>query len=176
MSRYIPPSEILVQERIPRGGKGPVFLLRGTLKRGARMLRLWLSAVDNIQLSSAMLAHWLETASQHVVEAAGRRFLESIGLDGMAEVEFKFDRRDGKYKILDGNLRLGLACGLDNLRPNEISGMGRVLHRHGILVLLLLVVVFPILVADFARSLELNSGQVWPLLGPVESRRKACAR
>jgi predicted ATP-grasp superfamily ATP-dependent carboligase len=31
--------------------------------------------------------------------------VESIGFDGMVEVEFKFDPRDGKYKILDVNPR-----------------------------------------------------------------------
>jgi hypothetical protein len=41
-----------------------------------------------------------------------------------------------------GNLKRGRrrryrqARGLDNLLPNEISGMGRVLHRHEILFLL----------------------------------------
>jgi len=61
----------------------------------------------------------VETTSQPIVEAAGRQFLESIGFDGMAEVEFKFDTRDGKFKILDVNPRtwgwhsLGKAAGID---------------------------------------------------------------
>jgi predicted ATP-grasp superfamily ATP-dependent carboligase len=59
------------------------------------------------------------TTNQPVVEAAGRLFLESIAFDGLAEVEFKFDPRDGKYKILDVNPRtwgwhtLGKAAGID---------------------------------------------------------------
>ncbi len=45
--------------------------------------------------------------------------MESIGFDGMGEIEFKFDPRDGKYKILDVNSRpwgwhtLGQAAGVD---------------------------------------------------------------
>src|SRR2546427_10481096 len=61
----------------------------------------------------------VEQTSQSVIAADGRRFLEGIGFDGMAEVEFKFDPRDGRYKILDVNPRpwgwhtLGKAAGID---------------------------------------------------------------
>jgi len=48
---------------------------------------------------------FVETIDQPVVEADGRKWLENVGFDGMAEVEFKFDPRDGKYKILDVNMR-----------------------------------------------------------------------
>lgn len=53
------------------------------------------------------------------MESAGRRFLEGIRYDGMGEIEFKFDPRDGKFKILDTNLRpwgwhtLGKDAGMD---------------------------------------------------------------
>jgi D-aspartate ligase len=53
------------------------------------------------------------------VEAAACRFLRSIGYSGIAEVEFKYDARDGRYKILDVNARawtwiaLGHVAGVD---------------------------------------------------------------
>src|SRR2546427_3007293 len=39
---------------------------------------------------------FVETTSQSVIAADGRRFLEGIGFDGMAEVEFKFDPREDR--------------------------------------------------------------------------------
>jgi predicted ATP-grasp superfamily ATP-dependent carboligase len=45
--------------------------------------------------------------------------LQSIAFDGMAEAEFKWDPRDGKYKLLDVNLRpwgwhgIGSRAGVD---------------------------------------------------------------
>ena len=62
---------------------------------------------------------FVQTVDQPVVEAQGRRFLEAIGFNGIAEVEFKFDSRDSKYKILDVNTRawgwhtLGKRAGID---------------------------------------------------------------
>jgi len=62
---------------------------------------------------------FVQTVEQPVVESSGRRFLESIGYDGIGEIEFKFDPRDSQYKILDANLRpwgwhtLGKAASID---------------------------------------------------------------
>jgi predicted ATP-grasp superfamily ATP-dependent carboligase len=53
------------------------------------------------------------------VEEAACRVLRSLEYTGLVEVEFKFDARDGRYKILDINARpwtwigLGAAAGVD---------------------------------------------------------------
>lgn len=46
-----------------------------------------------------------------VAEIAGR-FLKSLHYTGVAEVEFKQDRRDGRYRLLDVNGRFWAWCGL----------------------------------------------------------------
>jgi D-aspartate ligase len=118
MSRYIPPGEILVQERIPGGGENQ-FSFCAVCKDGRAYAGLVAQRRRQYPVEFGNNSTFVETASQPVVEEAGRRFLESIGFDGMAEVEFKFDPRDGKYKILDVNLRpwgwhaLGKAAGMD---------------------------------------------------------------
>ena len=62
---------------------------------------------------------FVETAACAEVEDAGRRLLASLDYTGIAEVEFKYDRRDGRYKLLDVNARiwtwaaLGAAAGVD---------------------------------------------------------------
>ena len=118
MSRYIPPNEILVQERIPGGGENQ-FSFCAVCKDGHSYASLVAQRRRQYPVEFGNASTFVETTIQPVVEAAGRRFLESIGFDGVAEVEFKFDPRDGKYKILDVNPRiwgwhtLGKAAGMD---------------------------------------------------------------
>jgi D-aspartate ligase len=118
MLRYIPVEEILVQEHIPGGGENQ-FSFCGVCKNGRVYASLVAQRRRQYPVEFGNASTFVETTKQPIVEAAGRRFLESIGFDGMAEVEFKFDTRDGKYKILDVNPRpwgwhsLGKAAGID---------------------------------------------------------------
>jgi D-aspartate ligase len=118
MSRYIPANEILIQERIPGGGENQ-FSFCGVFKDGHAYASLVAQRRRQYPVEFGNASTFVETTDQPTVEAAGRRFLESVGFDGIAEVEFKFDTRDGKYKILDVNPRtwgwhtLGKAAGMD---------------------------------------------------------------
>ena len=62
---------------------------------------------------------FVETVTRPEVEAAATRFLKSLDYSGLVEIEFKYDARDGSYKILDVNARawtwmaLGAAAGID---------------------------------------------------------------
>jgi predicted ATP-grasp superfamily ATP-dependent carboligase len=61
----------------------------------------------------------VETIEKPEIEEAATRFLQSIRYSGLAEVEFKYDERDGRYKLLDVNPRvwtwhtLGRKAGID---------------------------------------------------------------
>jgi predicted ATP-grasp superfamily ATP-dependent carboligase len=118
MSKYIPTNEILVQERIPGGGENQ-FSYCAACKNGRVYASLVAQRRRQYPLEFGNASSFVETTNQSAVEAAGRQFLESIGFDGVAEVEFKFDSRDGKYKILDVNTRiwgwhtLGKTAGID---------------------------------------------------------------
>ncbi len=118
MSKYIPAEEILVQERIPGGGENQ-FSFCGVCRDGVAYASLVARRRRQYPIEFGNASTFVETTEQPVVEAAGRRFFESVGFDGMAEIEFKFDPRDGKYKILDFNPRtwgwhtLGKAAGMD---------------------------------------------------------------
>jgi D-aspartate ligase len=118
MSRYIPANEILVQERIPGGGENQ-FSFCGIFKDGHAYASLVAQRRRQYPVEFGNASTFVETTDQPIVEAAGRRFLESLEFDGIVEVEFKFDPRDGKYKILDVNPRtwgwhtLGKAAGMD---------------------------------------------------------------
>jgi len=118
MSQYIPADEVLIQERIPGGGDHQ-FSYCAVCDEGKAYASLVARRSRQYPIEFGNASTFVETTNQPVVEEAGRRFLESIGLNGMAEVEFKFDPRDGMYKILDVNLRpwgwhaLGKAAGVD---------------------------------------------------------------
>lgn len=61
----------------------------------------------------------METVEEPEVEALTLRLLRGMGYYGLAEVEFKRDPRDGRFKVLDVNARtwgyhtLGRAAGVD---------------------------------------------------------------
>jgi D-aspartate ligase len=118
MSRYIPANEILIQERIPGGGENQ-FSFCGVFKDGRAYASLVAQRRRQYPVEFGNASTFVETTDQPTVEAAGRKFLESVGFDGIAEVEFKFDPRDEKYKVLDVNPRtwgwhtLGKAAGMD---------------------------------------------------------------
>ena len=118
MSQYIPPSEILIQERIPGNGENQ-FSYCGICDNGRVSVSLVAQRRRQYPIEFGNASTFVETASQTEIEWGGRRFLESIKFDGMGEVEFKFDPRDGKHKILDVNSRpwgwhtLGQAAGVD---------------------------------------------------------------
>lgn len=118
MNRYISADEILVQERIPGGGESQ-FSYCAACKDGRVYAGLVAQRRRQYPLEFGNASSFVETTTQSFVEAAGRQFLESIEFDGIGEVEFKFDSRDGQYKILDVNPRawgwhtLGNAAGID---------------------------------------------------------------
>lgn len=62
---------------------------------------------------------FVETVDRPEVEAPALRLLNAIRYTGLVEVEFKYDARDGRYKLLDINARtwtwhtLGRRAGLD---------------------------------------------------------------
>jgi predicted ATP-grasp superfamily ATP-dependent carboligase len=64
-------------------------------------------------------ATYVETADLPEIEENSLRFLKAINFYGIAEVEYKRDPRDGKFKLLDVNARawgfhgLGLVAGVD---------------------------------------------------------------
>ena len=62
---------------------------------------------------------FVEAIEVSMISELAERLLTRMRVSGMLEVEFKYDQRDGQYKLLDINLRpwgwhtLSLACGLD---------------------------------------------------------------
>jgi len=109
---------VLLQEWIPGGGEAQ-FSYAAVCDRGTPLAALVARRRRQYPIDFGYTSTFVETAVCPAVEDAGRRFLAALAFTGLAEVEFKYDRRDGRYKILDVNPRiwtwaaLGPAAGVD---------------------------------------------------------------
>jgi len=118
MRAVIPAEEILVQELIPGGGENQ-FSFGAMCIDGCVCATIVAQRRRQYPIEFGNASTFVETTDHPVVEEFGRRFLQGIGFDGIAEVEFKVDPRDGSCKILDVNTRpwgwhtLGKAAGVD---------------------------------------------------------------
>jgi predicted ATP-grasp superfamily ATP-dependent carboligase len=109
---------IVLQELIPGGGETQ-YSYAVVCDRGKPVAELVARRRRQYPVEFGYTSSFVETADCTAVEEAGRRLLASLGFSGIAEVEFKRDPRDGRYKLLDVNARiwtwaqLGAAAGVD---------------------------------------------------------------
>jgi predicted ATP-grasp superfamily ATP-dependent carboligase len=109
---------IVVQELIPGDGEAQ-YSYAAVCDRGKPVAELVARRRRQYPVEFGYTSTFVETVDCPPVEDAGRRLLASLDYTGIAEVEFKHDRRDGRYKLLDVNTRiwtwaeLGAAAGVD---------------------------------------------------------------
>ncbi len=109
---------VVLQELIPGGGSAQ-FSYAAVWQRGAPIASLVARRTRQYPIEFGYTSTFVETVEQKDVEEAACRFLKSIDYDGLVEVEFKHDHRDGRFKILDVNARawtwnaLGSIAGVD---------------------------------------------------------------
>ncbi|MBI3434122.1 MAG: ATP-grasp domain-containing protein [Proteobacteria bacterium] len=111
-------SAIVLQELIPGGG-AQQYSYAAAWRDGAPIASLVARRARQYPVDFGFTSTYVETVTQPEVEEAAERFLKSIAYDGLVEVEFKQDSRDGRFKILDVNARawtwaaLGALAGVD---------------------------------------------------------------
>jgi predicted ATP-grasp superfamily ATP-dependent carboligase len=136
---------IMLQELIPGTGAAQ-FSCAGVFDHGSPLMSLVARRTRQFPVDFGVTSTFVETVANREVEDAAFRLLQSLGYTGLAEVEFKYDSRDGRYKILDVNARawtwlaLGEAAGVDfafaawrlALGERMVGGRGRtgVTWRH----------------------------------------------
>ena len=109
---------IVVQELIPGGGEAQ-YSYAVVCDRGKPVAELVARRRRQYPVEFGYTSTFVETVDCPQVEEAGRRLLASLDYTGIAEVEFKHDARDDRYKLLDVNTRiwtwggLGAAAGVD---------------------------------------------------------------
>ena len=109
---------IVLQELIPGGG-ATQFSYAAVWDRGAPVASLVAKRARQYPIDFGYTSTFVQTVEQKDVEEAACRFLRSLNYSGLVEIEFKYDQRDGRYKILDVNARtwawsaLGAVAGVD---------------------------------------------------------------
>ena len=124
MSRYdeavalVGPDAIMLQELIPGDGDAQ-FSYAAVWSDGKPVASLVARRTRQYPIEFGFTSTFVETIEQPAVEEAACRFLSPLRYDGLVEIEFKRDARDGRCKLLDVNPRpwtwiaLGAAAGVD---------------------------------------------------------------
>lgn len=116
--QQIRPEEILIQEIIPGDGREQ-YSYCAFVRGGRPHSTLCARRARQHPREFGRAATYVETIDAPEIEELAERFLKAIEYHGLAEIEFKRDPRDGKYKLLDVNARawgfhsLGAASGVD---------------------------------------------------------------
>ncbi len=109
---------IMIQELIPGDGSTQ-FSYAAVWHRGNPVASLVTQRRRQYPVEFGFTSTLVETVEQPQIEAEACRLLASLDYSGLVEVEFKYDARDCRYKILDVNARawswlsLGRAAGID---------------------------------------------------------------
>ncbi len=96
--------EVVVQELIPGGGEAQ-FSYGALWHANAPVVEMTARRTRQYPLEFGHTSTFVEIVDNDAVKVAGRKLLSSVGFEGLVEVEFKFDARDGSYKVLDVNPR-----------------------------------------------------------------------
>jgi predicted ATP-grasp superfamily ATP-dependent carboligase len=99
----VDPAVILIQELIPGGGEAQ-FSFAALCQNGQVLAYLCAQRKRLLPVDFGVTT-CAETIDRPEIEEPARRWLARVGYTGIVEMEFKHDRRDGRYKLLDVNAR-----------------------------------------------------------------------
>jgi D-aspartate ligase len=115
--RLVDPSIVTIQEMIEGGGENQ-FSFACLCADGRPVVSLTARRTRQYPLDFGT-GSFVETLELPEIEIPAKRLLGSLHYSGVAELEFKYDSRDGKYKLLEMNPRfwswhsLGARAGVD---------------------------------------------------------------
>jgi len=137
-SSHVGSNEVLVQEIIPGDGTcqfSSCMFMKDGVALGSMEAQRWRQHPPEF----GRAATFVESVDLPVVVEPTLRFLRAINYYGLAEVEYKRDPRDGKYKLLDVNARtwgfqaLGSPAGVDfpyMLYSDQVGESVEISHGH----------------------------------------------
>jgi predicted ATP-grasp superfamily ATP-dependent carboligase len=102
--KIIPASEIIIQEVIPGDGRdqfSACFLFAG----GRTIVQLSACRMRQHPVDFGNATTYAEVTDQPEPAEYGERLLSAAGYNGLCEVEFKRDARDGTFRLLEVNAR-----------------------------------------------------------------------
>lgn len=109
---------VVLQELIPGGG-ATQYSYAAVWDRGRPVASLVARRTRQYPIDFGYSSTLVQTVECDAVEQAAVHFLKSLNYSGLVEVEFKYDSRDQRYKLLDVNARtwtwisLGGLAGVD---------------------------------------------------------------
>lgn len=116
--QVVDPSELMIQDLIP-GGPENLYSFCPFFKDGSVHARVIARRTRQHPMDFGHASTFVETVDIPELEELGTRLLAAADYHGICEVEFKHDRRDGKYKLLEVNTRawgwhsIGLGAGVN---------------------------------------------------------------
>jgi D-aspartate ligase len=114
----VDPSLIMIQELIPGRGEAQ-FSYAALCRRGEPIASIVARRTRQWPMDFGRASTFVESIDEPEVEEQARRLLAALRFDGIVEIEFKKDARDGRLKLLDVNPRvwgwhtLGRRAGVD---------------------------------------------------------------
>jgi predicted ATP-grasp superfamily ATP-dependent carboligase len=117
-SQYVEPGEVMIQELIPGNGNHQ-FAYAAFFKNGRAIGSMVVRRQRQHPPEFGRASTFVQTIELPILETLSQRFLQAIDYYGLVELEYKFDARDGQYKLLDVNGRtwgyhtLGAGAGVD---------------------------------------------------------------
>lgn len=117
-SAIVDPEHLLIQEIIPGDGRVQ-YSFAAYCKEGRVLAGMTARRTRQYPIDYGLGSSFVEAIEVPALIEPAEKLLNRMGVSGMVEVEFKYDRRDEQYKLLDINVRpwgwhtLSLACGLD---------------------------------------------------------------
>jgi len=104
-ANFIPLENLIAQEMVPGGGETQ-FSYAALCKDGLPLASIVARRLRQYPKDFGQFSTFVETVDEPQVVAAAERLLAATRFTGLAEVEFKKDPRDGRFKLLDVNPRV----------------------------------------------------------------------
>lgn len=104
VARIIPPSEIIIQEIIP-GSPEHLYSFGSFFKDRGIIASIVGRRSRQIPMDFGKASTFVELVDIAEIRSLSLKLLDALGYYGLSEVEFKYDTRDGTFKLLEINPR-----------------------------------------------------------------------
>ena len=127
---------IMLQELIP-GGAQNLFSVGSLSKNGELLVKVTVQRPRQHPMDFGHSTTFTQTVHIPELEEMAKTILEAMGYYGLSEVEFMFDPKDGKYKLLEINARawgwhtIAIAAGLDMPYLSYLDILGEKVKQGG---------------------------------------------
>ncbi|MGC2465693.1 MAG: hypothetical protein WA517_10895 [Candidatus Acidiferrum sp.] len=116
--RFMPADEIMIQDVVPGGGNTQ-YAFCSLFKKGRSVATMVTCRRRQHPLEFGRSSTYVESVELPLLEKYSEEFLRAVDYYGLVELEYKYDARDGQYRLLDVNGRswgyhtIGRSAGVD---------------------------------------------------------------